>query len=150
MRWWTTLVLAVLAACDPAAADVATTQPDEVMDIRGTYSLTLTEIEGCEATGDELSWVGDTLVIGGTPTALEFDFGDGATLEGTVDTAFAVDADGQVAVDGAIHDVVYVGVALLGDDGWELDADLAADVRESTDADIGCTLQARLGANQDP
>lgn len=150
MRIWTLLGTLVLAACDPVAADVATLEPDEVMDIRGTYALTVSEVEGCGASGETLSWIGDTLVIGGTPADLEFDFGGGAVLDGTVDTAFAVDADGVVDVGEGTHDVVYVGVALLGDDGWELDADVAVDVRQSTGADISCTLQARLGALQDP
>lgn len=136
--------------CDPEAADVATEDIEDLPDITGSYEVTLSEVAGCEAEGYDLGWMQGALVITGEANDLAFEFPDGNVLLGQVDEAFAVDADGTVQPGDLEMDVVFQGIAVLAEDGFELDGDVAADVIDSTGDSIACTLSGRLEARQTP
>lgn len=143
-------VLTTALACDPEAADVATEDIEERPDISGTYTSALFEVEGCETQGYDLAWMEGTLQITGEATDLAFEFPDGNVLLGQVDEGFAVDAEGTVIPDEVEVDAVFQGIAVLVEEGYEIDGDVAADVIDSTGDSIACTLTGRLEARQTP
>lgn len=148
-RGW--LLIPCLAGCEIEQSDIDTDDPDDLPDITGTYQVApLSEVVGCEGNVDvDLTWVAGEMVVSGPATALGADWASGAALQGSIDLAFTFALQGTVA-SGPLDLVVEVeGLAFLGDAGWKLDADLAADAVDSTAGATACMLTGRLEAEQE-
>ncbi|MCA9572816.1 MAG: hypothetical protein KC656_33490 [Myxococcales bacterium] len=149
MRTW--MLLGVLGGCDPEGSDIVT-PVDEPPDIRGTYGVTLSDASGCEDHPEGgVAWLetGD-LVVDGEPDALTFTFGDGTVLDGSVDATFTFQSSGTAVHEGVQQDLFFDGLAFIGDETWDLDGDLTADLLDSTGSATTCTLTATLEAVQIP
>lgn len=143
------MLAALLVGCEPEDADIAT-DPNELPDIAGDYDVTVDLVEGCDPEVGDLEWMVGPMQITGEPDTLTFELAGGDLLLGAIDTAYAVDAEGTVTPYEAEMDVLFQGVAVLGDEGWTLDGEVIADVIESTGETIACTLTGQLEAQQRP
>lgn len=144
------LLLTLSVACDPEVADIETDQPDDRPDVTGSYTVTLTELEGCDQGQGDLTWMQGALQITGEPGSLELEFAGGDVLIGVVDASYSLDAEATVRPVDRDQDVVFAGIVVLGDAGWDIDGDVLADVIDSTDDSITCTLSGRMEAQQIP
>lgn len=141
----------VLAGCEPEGSDVGTDPADELPDIAGGYALVFSDLEGCEEhpEGSVAAFEGD-LVIEGDAEALLFTLADGTTLDGSIDAAFTWEASGTATRDGATQDLFLEGLAFIGDETWNLDGEIVADLVDSTGQSTACTLTGLLEATQTP
>lgn len=146
-----TLWIALSAGCTIDQADIDTGDPDELPDLAGSYTVApLGEPTGCEGTAVDPAWIAGGLTISGPADALAFTFDGGESLGGSVDATFTFEASGTVEIESSEWVVAMEGLAFLGDSGWNLDADLTADVLDSTSGATTCTLTGLLEAVQDP
>lgn len=140
-------LLAVSTGCAPAGQDVDTTGtgPDAAPDLRGAYTLAVTDRAGCEGVEVPLDWLDGPLAIDGEPDALIFDL-DEARLEGSVDATYTVLFGGDVALSGWTLSVDAEGLAYIDADRWVLEGDLFLDAAGPDAAT--CALSSQFSAAQ--
>lgn len=142
-------VLVLLAGCPIDQGDLDTDDPDVRPDLAGTYEVApLADPAGCEGVDVDLAWIEGRMVVSGPATALVATWDSGAVLGGAAELDFTFALDGAVAGPSHDFDVVVEGLAFLGDEGWNLDGDLVADVLDSTTGATACMLSGRLEAEQ--
>lgn len=143
----TAVVALTLTACAPASDVVGpdTDTDGAGPDITGNYLVTVDAGTGCDDQTALSGWSAGALAVSGPSDALVLDFGEGAILSGTLDSAFALDFTGQIARTGDTLDIVGSGVAYMQDAVWGLDGDLAVSV---TGVDSPCTIEGPFRATQ--
>lgn len=121
----------------------------EIPDVAGRYQVFVTTVSGCENDVSLVQpWAQGPLTVGQNGAAINLDYGDGASLDGSLDADGAFAASGSHAWSG--RDLAISQEGTFADEAgtWTLAARFRITVSEDEFESNNCTLEADIDATQ--
>ena len=116
---------------------------DEVPDIAGEYTATVSSESGCDGIVDG-SWLDGDLLVDGTGDTLVWTFADGTVVDGAIDTTYTWTFAGDWTESELSGSLSGEGLAYIESaDEWVLDGDLALTIADGVN---DCVLAVNFQA----
>lgn len=139
------VVVLVALGCTDKTGDSAAEAPD----VSGRYQVFVETVSGCDNDASLVQpWAQGPLTVSQDGAVINLDFGDGASLDGTLDAAGDYLASGSLEWSG--RDLAISQEGSFGEDAgtWTLDARFRITVSEDEFESNDCTLEADIAATQ--
>ena len=143
------VMIVPLAVCACGGGSDGDDSAGSAPDVSGRYQSFVTSIVGCENDPQLVqSWAQGPLTVESTGSSLELDYGDGASLSGTIDDKGEFYVGGAFTSMGLEMDGRKEGQFVSDDGVWTMSGRFTVTVDDGASGTQPCTLEADSEATQ--